>query len=233
MKFLIRTSAKSLNSSLSYMSLQTLFCNMYSRLLTSKYSANIYLRTYYIASSTVFYMKFLIRTVLGNEQQSVDKLTCFGAWPFLFPSSWCKRSPFCPGPVPPATVWIPSHLTFTAVGPLWYHHSYPLRSLTFSLSWFSPVTLKHVQMKSSLYPISPSGCHPNFFPFITKIFEINCLCSWPASPPPFPCLRGYQDPPQQGGSTSFPGTRRIFNLSSNKYPRPRSDRTRTRPFNCV
>lgn len=150
---------------------------MYSRLLTSKYSANIYLRTYYIPSNTVFHMKFLIRTVLGNEQWSVDKLICFGAWSFFFPSSWCKRSPFCPGPVPPAIVWIPSRLTFAAVSPLWLHHSYPLRSLTFSLSWFSPITLKHVKMKSSLYPISLSGFYPNFFHLITKIFEINCLCS--------------------------------------------------------
>lgn len=122
-------------------------------------------------------MKFLIRTVLGNEQWSVDKLICFGAWSFFFPSSWCKRSPFCPGPVPPAIVWIPSRLTFAAVSPLWLHHSYPLRSLTFSLSWFSPITLKHVKMKSSLYPISLSGFYPNFFHLITKIFEINCLCS--------------------------------------------------------
>jgi len=42
-------------------------------------------------------------------------------------------------------------------------------TLTFSLYWFSPITL-------SMLKWNPC-CHPNFFHCITKIFEINCLCS--------------------------------------------------------
>ena len=55
--------------------------------------------------------------------------------------------------------------------PLWLSGTifHTLSTLTFSLYWFCPITL-------SMLKWNPC-CHPNFFHCITKIFEINCLCS--------------------------------------------------------
>lgn len=132
-----------------------------------------------------FYVKFLIWTVLDNEQLSADKLPCIKAHSFLFVSSWWKRSLFsCSGPVPLAVTWITSSLAFSRVDLLWHHYSYPLKSflLTVSAGRFFTISTKpclslflHVEMKSSLYAYPHFAATLIFSTLLLKY--LKCLCS--------------------------------------------------------
>lgn len=158
-----------------------MFYNMYGRLLTSKYSANIHLRTFHIPNSTGFFignfsleqhwavnsdlLTDLVLSLLLLMMEEASLLSQDGpprSHPLLTFSEW----------VPSGTLILLSHLRLCL--------------------WFSTVALKHVKMKSPLYPVSQSSCHPDFFHLFTQIFEISCpysLSLVPSAvclpPPPF------------------------------------------------